>query len=75
MSTAPETYCESGFEEELGELLALAKDAAFARCDANACGTKNDFDNARALEGRLVEHHEHFLARWERLATRAAAEP
>jgi hypothetical protein len=70
--TIPDTYRESDFESELRELLELAKDAAQAACDANACGTRSDYDKARMLDRRLDEHHDWFLARWERLATRAA---
>ena len=70
--TIPETYRESNFEDELRDLLRLAKDAAQAACNANACRTKYDYDKAWTLDCRLDEHHECFLARWERLATRAA---
>jgi hypothetical protein len=72
MDTIPETYRESNFEDELRDLLRLAQDAAEAACNANACGTRHDSDKARTLDHRLDEHHECFLAKWERLATQAA---
>lgn len=71
MSTTPETYPESTFEDELRDLLSLAKEATEAACTANACRTRYDLHLARTLEHRLDEHHEHFLSRWDRLATRA----
>lgn len=70
--TLPETYRLSNFEDELRDLLNLAKDAAEAACNANACRTQHDYEKARILDRRLDEHHECFLALWERLATDAA---
>lgn len=70
--TIPQTYRLSNFEDELRDLLELAKDAAQAACNANACGTQHDYEKARMLDRRLDEHHECFLALWERLATNAA---
>jgi hypothetical protein len=72
MDKIPETYRESNFEDELRDLLTLAKDAAEAACNANACRTRYDQDKAWTLDRRLDEHHECFLAKWERLATQAA---
>lgn len=70
--TIPATYRVSTFEDELGELLELAKDEAEASCNAVLCRTPRDFERMHVLRDRLEEHRACFLARWERLASEAA---
>lgn len=72
MHAIPETYRQSNFEDELSELLELAKDEAEASCNAVLCRTPRDFERMHVLRDRLDEHRACFVARWERLAMESA---